>query len=221
MSGPIIRSAYEEPPICEREILRYAGCHTASEDMQALMRECLSRVRSQLCYRAVYRELPLSISADVCDVGVFSCRSQQLAKTLRGCDRVVVMAATVGVEIDRLIARYGHIAPSKAVMLQAIGAERIEALCDTVCKEIAERTASFVRPRFSPGYGDLPLEVQCSIVSVLDTPKHIGLTLNDSLLMSPSKSVTAFVGLSSEAEKQPKSKCALCTKQDCAFRGAL
>jgi cobalamin-dependent methionine synthase I len=52
-----------------------------------------------------------------------------------------------------------------------------------------------LRPRFSPGYGDLPLELQTNLFKVLDCQHFIGLTLNDSMLMSPSKSVTAIVGL--------------------------
>lgn len=55
-----------------------------------------------------------------------------------------------------------------------------------------------LKPRFSAGYGDLPLEVQKDIFRVLDCPRKIGLTLNDSLLMSPTKSVTAIVGIEDE-----------------------
>ena len=51
-----------------------------------------------------------------------------------------------------------------------------------------------VRPRFSPGYGDLPLALQREVFAALDCPRRIGLTLSDSLLMSPTKSVTALIG---------------------------
>ena len=52
----------------------------------------------------------------------------------------------------------------------------------------------FFKPRFSPGYGDLSLEVQKEIFSLLDCPRKIGVSLGDSLLMTPSKSVTAIIG---------------------------
>jgi 5-methyltetrahydrofolate--homocysteine methyltransferase len=52
-----------------------------------------------------------------------------------------------------------------------------------------------LRPRFSAGYGDLPLEYQKKIFDLLDPHTQIGLTLNDSYLMSPSKSVTALIGV--------------------------
>ena len=79
--------------------------------------------------------------------------------------------------------------------MQALGAERIEALCDAFCDSLISEKGVLLRPRFSPGYGDLPLEVQKDIFSLLECHKRIGVSLNESLLMSPSKSVTAFVGL--------------------------
>ena len=76
-----------------------------------------------------------------------------------------------------------------------------------------------MKPRFSPGYGDLSLEMQRDIFRVLDCPRKIGLTLNESLLMSPSKSVTAIIGISGEEYQQEKNKCGVCQNSDCAFRG--
>ena len=52
-----------------------------------------------------------------------------------------------------------------------------------------------IKPRFSAGYGDFPLSAQKEIFGMLDCARQIGLTLNDSLLMSPTKSVTSIVGL--------------------------
>ena len=143
-----------------------------------------------------------------------------LSKNLKDCSSVIVFAATIGVEIDRLIAKYGRISPSKALVIQAIGAERIEALCDEFCSDIANEKKMRLTPRFSPGYGDLPLNIQKNIFDVLDCSKRIGLTLNDSLIMSPSKSVTAFVGVS-HGEVIEKNKCSLCDKTDCAYRGTI
>ena len=74
----------------------------------------------------------------------------------------------------------------------------IESLCDEGEARILMGRAS--RPRFSPGYGDLPLDAQKMIFSILSPEKHIGLTLNASLMLSPTKSVTAFVGIAKESE---------------------
>lgn len=200
---------YTEPPICEKEILRYAGCKSSDEELLQLLRVCLEEARTKLSYKVCFMELPVMMDGDICDLGCMKVQSRDLAKSLQGCEKAILFAATIGVEIDRLIAKYGHISPTKAVLFQAIGAERIEALCDAFCEY----------PRFSPGYGDLPLETQREIFQVLNCSKTIGLSLNDSLLMSPSKSVTAFVGVRSSREEKTKIKCAACDKTDCEYRG--
>ena len=136
-------------------------------------------------------------------MGFATVESAALRKNLQGCERAVVFAATVGLELDRMIAKAARLSPAKALLLQAIGAERIEALCDRFCQELSEELAPMgqtLRPRFSPGYGDLPLTFQEEIFRVLDCPRKIGLSLNESLLMSPTKSVTALVGITRSTE---------------------
>lgn len=190
----IITKSYVQPSICEKEILRYAGCKgEVDEALKILLQECLEEVLPKLSYKVCYMELPLVISKKVCDFGCMQIESKDLAKNLQGCEAVFLFAATIGVEIDRLIMKYSRIAPAKAVLLQAIGAERIEALCDAFCKEMESHNGK-LRPRFSPGYGDLSMETQKSIFQLLDCSRNIGMTLNNSMLASPTKSVTAFVG---------------------------
>ena len=74
-----------------------------------------------------------------------------------------------------------------------------------------------LRQRFSPGYGDLPLQAQRAIFDALQCHKEIGLYLNESLLMSPTKSVTAIVGIGGGETCTPGG-CAGCGKTDCAMR---
>ena len=204
MSGSVIvRRRYTSPPICEKEILRYGGCPAdeADEELLALLRDCVAEAEPRLTYQVCYRELPVSVSDGKCDFGVFRVASADLCRYLADCDGVILFAATVGLELDRLIARYGRIAPARALLMQAFGAERIEALCDAFCAELAqekEQKGKRVLPRYSPGYGDFPLEAQRQIFSVLDCARQIGLSLNESLLMSPTKSVTAVVGIKRE-----------------------
>lgn len=195
MNQAILTKTYPEPPIDEREILRYAGCKAADQSVQTLLDSCLDEARTALSYRICWAELPAKIVGNRCDLQHLVIASEDLAKNLQNCSRVLLLAATVGVELDRLILKYSRIAPSKALMMQAIGAERIEALCDMFCAELAEMRGCTLRPRFSPGYGDLSMETQRVIFALLGCEKRIGLSLNESLLMSPTKSVTAFVGM--------------------------
>lgn len=187
-----------EPAIDRKEIMRYMATYSDGEETQSLIDECLDEVRDALQYKLCYAVLPIKINGAEISLPGGVIESNNLAKNLSGCSEAVVFAATIGVGIDRLISKYSRLSPSKALCFQAIGAERVEALCDDFCKKIKEeykKSGRIIRPRFSPGYGDLPLETQKTVFSLLDCPKRIGVTLGDTLLMSPSKSVTAFVGI--------------------------
>ena len=207
----ILSKKFNDLPICEKEILRYAGCKGAKEQISELLYSCLDEASGKLSYSVCYCELDVSVENDVCDFGVFCVKSHDLAKSLTGQKRIILFAATLGVGIDRLIKKYSKISPSRALMFQAIGTGQIEALCDTFCDDVG------LRKRFSPGYGDLSLDVQKNIFDVLGCTKYIGVSLNDSLLMSPSKSVTAFAYSGNPVEN----KCKFCNKTNCSLRGAI
>lgn len=219
MSTVICVKSYSPPPVERREILRYAGAKDASPEITGIMEECLGEIEGKLACRVCFGEFPVKRHDGIIDLGFARTESSDLKKNLADCGRIVVFAATVGLELDRLIARYSRLSPVKALMFQAIGAERIEALCDVFSAEVsasAAREGLRTRPRFSPGYGDLPLAIQQDIFAALDCPKKIGLTLNESLLMSPSKSVTAIIGIGGQGADCP-SGCAACGLKDCIF----
>ncbi|MBO4733379.1 MAG: Vitamin B12 dependent methionine synthase activation subunit [Clostridia bacterium] len=210
---------FDPPPVCKKEILRYAGCKTESDLPQGLLESSLDEAKNLLTYKVCYTSLDIKITGENCDFGLFSVKSGALAKNLAKAEKAVLFAATVGVGIDRLIEKYGAVSPAKAVLFQAIGAERIEALCDTFCTEVQSKTGLYVLPRFSPGYGDFALQSQKDIFSLLNCRKLIGLTLNDSLIMSPSKSVTAIAGLTKKPQDGGFDKCRVCKNTDCVYRG--
>ena len=212
---------YDNLPINSGEILRYSGVKNADGKMLALIDDCVKEAADIFRFDVCYGEFEMVDNGSSFDLGFTKISSKSVKKHLCGCEKIVVFAATVGIEIDRLIARYGKISPAKSLIFQAIGAERIEALCDAFCRDIAEEYSSkgcFTRPRFSPGYGDLPLEIQTDIFKALDCSKKIGLTLNSSLLMSPSKSVTAIIGVSKSTGNHDSKNCTVCQKTDCIFR---
>ncbi len=149
--------------------------------------------------------------------------SRGLARAFSCCREALVFAATVGLAMDRLIARFERVSPARALLLHGIGAERIEALCDAFCASERARLAAeeglSLRPRFSPGYGDLPLEFQRDIFRFLSPEKHIGLTLTRALTMSPTKSVTAIAVIAPpQTGRASAGGCALCTLTDCPYR---
>ena len=97
-----------------------------------------------------------------------------------------------------------------------MGSAAIEAFCDKLNSSF--ENAEYLRPRFSPGYGDLPLECQRNIVEFLQTKKNIGMSLTDSLMMVPVKSVTAIIGIGKEKNKCTGPGCMICKKTDCPYR---
>lgn len=194
----VFMKEFSAPPVNKREILRYMGCNQNTEEIDNLVERAVRLCEGKLSYKVCFAEFDLSIENSFCDLGFGKVESNDLSKCLSGCNRILLFASTIGLEMDRLILKYGRSEPSLSVCLQAVGAERIEALCDAFCFEMKNKYATegkLLRPRFSAGYGDLPLEFQREMFSVLDCPRRIGLTLNDSMIMSPTKSVTAIIGV--------------------------
>lgn len=246
MSGNSVVKIYDASrlDVNRGEIMRYAACKGDDESVSRLIDECLKELKGKLNLGVVFRFFHVTVVGDEVDLTFTKVVSRSLARALEGCGSVAVFASTAGMYVDRLIEKYSRLSPAKALVMQAVGTERIETLCDAFCIDLQDEVAPDVtRTRFSPGYGDLPLAMQTDVFRVLDCGK-IGLTLNDSLLMSPSKSVTAIVGISDGTDRncaehksrsdgntengcsankntgsntQQKS-CTSCTSNDCAYR---
>ena len=187
------RWSTEAPRVDLGEVFRFAGMPPTicAEELHRVMREIEKLAEYKVCYAT----FPLDVEGDRCRIEGLEIESAQLAKNLKNCHTVLLFAATVGVGVDRFLQRLQHLSPASALLAQAAGAERAESLCNAFCAWYKEELGVRLRPRFSPGYGDLSLDVQRKIFALLSPEKQIGLTLNESLLMSPSKSVTAFVGI--------------------------
>ena len=189
---------YEAPELSRAEVLRYMKSGAPTPETEQMLSACVTELLPLLEYKVCWRRERVKRAGTGLDIGIFTTTSQGLAKALAGCDEALVFAATIGLAPDRLIARYGHLSPAKALCLQALGAERIEALCDAYIADMEKEAALEGRvlcPRFSPGFGDLPLTLQRDIFAALDCPRKIGLTLTETMLMSPTKSVTAIAGV--------------------------
>lgn len=221
MCNMVYTKFLELPDFNKSEILRYAGGGNDNPAVAKLLDECLAECGDVFKGRICYGTFPVSVNQCVVDLSFAEVQSRSLAKNLKNCDEAVVFAATVGLDVDRMISKYSRIDVSKANFMQAIGTERIEALCDVFCETLRlsqKYSGFFMRPRFSAGYGDLPIDFQRDIISVLDCNRKIGVTLNDNLLMSPSKSVTAIVGFGRGPDAPLKTGCENCDKSDCEFR---
>lgn len=185
-------------PINYDMIYKYANVFDKQDEFSPIIEECLNEVKNKLTYKVCYLTFPITKIGDTLDLGFSITSSKKLIAHLDGCNEIILLASTIGIEIDILIKKYNHLSPLKALVFEAIGTERIESTLNEFCLYIQNELKPFskgLKPRFSPGYGDLPITLQKDIFNALNCPKHLGLTLNDSMLMSPSKSVTAIVGV--------------------------
>ena len=191
---------YTPPPPDEKEVLRYAGVRKNNymTELSTLVGQCVSEADGAFSYKVCYAEFPVKHCEGELDLGFTKTTSLALRKNLTDCESVIVFVATVGLEIDRMIAKYSSLSPSRALIFQSLGAERAEALADCFCDDMKREKSEYgytLCPRFSAGYGDLPLSFQREIFSTLDAYKHIGVALGENMLMSPSKSVSAIIGV--------------------------
>ena len=210
-------------PWNDREILRYLGYHGQEipENVEELIGECRRELERVAAPKAIWREYPLTVRDHVLDLVCLQTRSRNLERNLMDCGQVVVFGATLGSGVDILLHRYGHLQMSKAVILQAASAAMLETYCDWKNEGLRreyQKRGWYMRPRFSPGYGDFPLECQRGIAAALELDKRIGVTLTDSFLMAPSKSVTAVMGLSRKPGNCSIQGCEACNKTDCGYR---
>ena len=183
-----------------KEVARYLGYRRAAPpeaDVAALMEKAAAEMQSVMKPQAVFEIFDLSEDNQELRFADVTLHSRDLGRNLEGCSQVALLAATIGPQVDALIRRHSSLDPVYASILQATGAMFIEELVDLVNSEIKKIAAAQglkTRPRYSPGYGDVPLVVQTDFFRLLPCTR-IGLTLMDTLIMAPEKSVTAFVGI--------------------------
>ena len=183
------------------DTLRYLGFRgEPGPEERARLAEAEAAVRAVVEPRHIARLVDVRGADGELDFGgTFRLRSESLARNLRGCARAFLLVATLGPGPDRLVRRLeatGRVAD--AAWAQAAAAELADAWCDDVVALLAANPAvagCALRPRFSPGYGDVPLSVQRPFLAALDATRRIGVTLTESLLMLPTKSISAFVGV--------------------------
>ncbi len=188
------------------ETARYLGYQKISvpdEQISSLIKAAADEMLEVIKPQAVYEHFDLSVQYDeeagsgLVEFADVKIPSKDLARNLRECSQVVIFASTLGPQCDQLIRRTQIKDQVKAAVFQANGAMFIEKCVDLLNEKIkgqALASGKNTRPRYSPGYGDLSLEVQKDFFRLLPCSR-IGLTLMDTLIMSPEKSVTAFIGL--------------------------
>lgn len=206
-----------------REAVRYLGygSHAIDERTLELIQECFEELEQIVDVRFIYRIFEItSQNIDELKIEKLKIKSKNLYKNLKDCHAVVIFGATLGTTVDRYMKRYSVTDVTRTVVLQACAAAMLEEYCDNKQKELEKEFGNdlYLRPRFSPGYGDFSILHQKDLLQMLDAAKTIGLTMTDGYMLSPTKSVTAVIGISRIKQQCHVKGCEECSKKDCLYR---
>lgn len=205
--------------LSEAARLLFAG-DNPPEEIKNDIKRVYARLREAETVRKIYRIFPVEAAEDgiVID-GSLKIEGSDLAKLCRNCKKVILMAATLGANVDRLINQMMLNDLADATILDACASADIERVLDETESEIFKSlTNEFLTMRFSPGYGDVPLEESAKIIDALQTAKKIGVSATKGSMHIPIKSVTAIIGISDRPENRMKS-CAYCAVNgSCEYR---
>ena len=128
----------------------------------------------------------------------FKISSRSLSKFLKDSCEVLIMAVTGGKTVMDKVEEYQKSEMTKAVVIDAAAGEIVDNGLDYVMslysRNLVRESRNLLNRRFSPGYGDLSLEIQKTIYDILELDK-LDITLTDSCMMIPQKSVIAITGI--------------------------
>ena len=211
-------------PVSKSEAARYMGVKGApDENISAILDRCEEEVRKKLRPNYVYREAQVEFTSEGVQLSDMTVplTGEDIRRHLQGCTRAVVFAATVSGEADKLIRQAEVRNMAEALAMDCLCSAAIEQVCNKAEEEIFSKVSAPYRTwRFSPGYGDLPISVQKPLLTMLNAQRRIGLTVTESCLLIPSKSVTAIIGISEKPlHLNGKSGCDSCNMVDrCLYR---
>ena len=213
----------ELSPISKSEAARYMGVKGQPDPAVAeLLDKAEKLVREKISPKYVYIETDVSFTDAGVVLGAMSepLTGEDIKRHLSGCNKAVLMAATLTQEADKLIRQTAVTNMAQSLAVDCICSAAVEQICDRAEEEIFQRCSAPYRTwRFSPGYGDLPLSLQKSFLIALNAQRRIGLTVTENSLLIPSKSVTAVIGISDKPIVRGARGCAICNmRESCSYR---
>ena len=186
-------------PLDPRELLLSMRCPMSEHtpDLLAAASTAITRARALSTPRTLWRIVSLAWAdgaPTLADVAL-PLPGRDIADHLAGCTRCLLTATTLGIATERELLRLTP-SPADALYFDAACSLLVEAAAEeaeaAILADTAHTRATF---RYAPGYGDLPLTIQPQFLAALDAPRQLGLTLTQSGLMLPRKSITGIVGI--------------------------
>jgi len=212
--------------INKSEVLRYLGYKNQeySQELDQIIDEIRNEIMEISNYKYTYKIVELKRDAEgmaYIDDGILPLLGENIQKHLANADSCVIMAATLGFEVEKRLNYYSKVDLTKNFILDSCGTQMIEEVCDGIEVEVKRKLGDgfYYTFRYSPGYGDFPISVQNELVRYLDGYRKIGLTVTASHLLLPRKSVTAIMGVQKIPFVSELDRCAACLAREyCEFR---
>jgi hypothetical protein len=203
MAKRLIKVDFE---IDRAEVLRYLQTADDLDDqnINRLIKESITEIKELINFRYLYQKFPISETEAGVEIKntTLILKGKSIKKHLQNSKAVYLMAATLGAQVDKKISYYEKISVTKSMIFDACATTAIEEGCDQVEAEIKEKVLAAGKKditfRYSPGYGDLGIDIQKEFLRILKAPKKIGLTASKYNMLIPTKSVTAIIGVLEE-----------------------
>ncbi len=182
----------------QKEAARYLGYKNGavpSREACELMDEAYNELLKVVNPKYIYKEFDFNRTENGIVIDGIEFKSEKLLKCLQNSKTVIMFAATLGQGADALVRKYAVSDATMTAVAHSVGAAMVENLCDKACEELKIQIKGEHRPRFSPGYGGLDISSQADFFKLLPVNKQLGVELSDSFMMTPTKTVTAFIGV--------------------------
>lgn len=217
--------------IDESEVLRYLQYKNQEIDnsLSDKIKKCINITKEIINPRFIFRKYKIKKlkssngKNEVYFEGAnLTLQSNDIYNLLLDCDECILMSATLGLEIEREIRKLTYTDLAKGIIIDACATTAIEEVCDIVQDNISKKLLKedkYITYRYSPGYGDLSIEKNLDINNLLNSQKEIGLTVTNSGIMIPRKSVVALIGVSHRKISNTKKSCENCSnRHNCNYK---
>lgn len=159
-----------------------------------LIEKCECDLREKLSCKFIATRVQVNINKDnILDLGFGNIQSKSLYNYLLNSKEAFILAVTLGHKVDQYLRTLSIISPAEYFISDGLASSFAESLADYAELKIIKNCKT--KHRFSPGYGDLSLNVQPSLLKKIEAYKYLNITLNDMYFMHPTKSITAIIGI--------------------------
>lgn len=206
------------------EAYRYTGCRGALDsNLEKELKNAAELIETNARPRVIEKICGIDKSDGIELIGTcLKLEGKSIAALLHECEICAIFCATIGNEVEALIRKWQLKDLTFTSMLDACASSAVESLCDSIEAELTEEYRAqglYLTDRFSPGYGDLPISIQHDFCAALDSSRKIGVSVSESGIMIPRKTVTVIIGISKNPQKHFIPGCQDCKLTErCKFK---